>query len=253
MKNPKLSILSLLCVSLLAITLPGCGKDATTDNTTTEKVTTEEKATTKENSTTEATSKEDSTNEAVNKTYEENSLIAYYSFDNSNNFILDDSGNNLKLTSLGTRYNENGKKNGGVYFDGSSAGLALPSDVFQASGFTFACWINLDEDLPFARVLNAGDTVKYFFLITSNNNDTYNEWAHLAFTLQDGTAKLYYNGSLVAEYTGINYTMADFAQAGTYLGRSGFDTDPSLKGYMDEVYFYNYALDDTAITELMNK
>lgn len=79
------------------------------------------------------------------------------------------------------------------------------------------------------------------------------EWAHLAFTLQDGTAKLYYNGSLVAEYTGINYTMADFAQTGTYLGRSGFDTDPSLKGYMDEVYFYNYALDDTAITELMNK
>lgn len=82
--------------TVFASSLPGCGKKTETENATTLKATTEQKATTKEDPTTDAATKEDPTTEAAGKTFEENSLIAYYSFDNSSNFILDDSGNNLK-------------------------------------------------------------------------------------------------------------------------------------------------------------
>ena len=97
----------------------------------------------------------------------------------------------------------------------------------------------------------------------SNCND--NAWRHFVWTISsDGlTWKVYINGSLHATITAAN--VGSYAQVGgvgpnypsnvlrtlNYIGKSNWP-DAYLKGSVDEFYFYNSAIDQTAVTNIYN-
>lgn len=70
---------------------------------------------------------------------------------------------------------------------------------------------------------------------------TYNQWSHIAATYDYTTMKLYINGELVNSTTDAdNTSISNYARIGAlYTGGTSY----SLNGYIDELLFYNYAID----------
>ncbi|MBB2975571.1 beta-xylosidase [Microbacterium endophyticum] len=70
-------------------------------------------------------------------------------------------------------------------------------------------------------------------------------WAHLTYTLEGTTARLYLDGIQVAEKTGVTLDPGDIGGGATtanYLGRSAYNADNRLKGQLREFAIYDRAL-----------
>ena len=80
-----------------------------------------------------------------------------------------------------------------------------------------------------------------------------NKWTHVAVTISASSKKaiLYVDGTRVGSVI-LDAYLSSFSGTQNYLGKSQYD-DPYFKGYMDNVYIFNYALSAGEITTYMNK
>ncbi|GAA4192665.1 hypothetical protein GCM10022219_13330 [Microbacterium oryzae] len=78
-------------------------------------------------------------------------------------------------------------------------------------------------------------------------------WAHLTYTLQGDTARLYLDGVLVATKEGVTVDPGDISGGETwanYLGRSLYEQDGRFKGSFREFAIYDRALSSTEVLEI---
>jgi hypothetical protein len=207
-------------------------------------------------------------------------LIARYSLDQTSGMAAADSSG----------YGNNGTINGGVTWaagkygnaadlNGTNSFISLPAGdgisshaLSAADSITVATWVNWRGSLNWQRIFDFGNnTNQFMFLSPKSGGGTLrfaikngggeqrvetaplplNQWAHVAVTLGDNTAKLYVNGELKAANTNVTIKPSDFKPGVNYIGKSQFN-DPLLNGMIDEFRIYKYALSAEEIQAVYN-
>ena len=201
----------------------------------------------------------------------EGRLVAHYAFEDN---IEDSTGNveegivtgaTIESTD-GTNAYGAGKVGQAAIFDGSS-GIRLPNGIISSNEYTVSFWLNPEEKTNFTTaffgarnqdnwisfVPQGGDWVQNNTMIWSTSDGNWvdantnlalstNEWAHVAFTVNNGTLNIYING--VNTYSGENFGDVFTTTDGVFaLGVNFWDTP--FKGLMDELLIY----DNMSLTE----
>jgi len=193
-------------------------------------------------------------------------LIGHYAFDGN---LTDSSGQVGEGSITGNRIDntggtityEPGVDGQAAVFNGSS-GVRLPNGLIAGNTYSIALWVKPAQLTEFTTTFfGARDPNNWVSLVPKGhafvNNDTMvwsgtawydagtgmkipmNEWAHLAFTVQDGTIKVYVNG--VQKFSGANFPNVFTTTSGTFgLGVNWWDVP--YKGLMDELSLYESAL-----------
>lgn len=199
-------------------------------------------------------------------------LLAAYNFDDISGGILDASGNGHDITTLGAARAATGHTNSGLQCTSAAegAGPALPSPSWaQTANRTLMCWFQVPSTVtkpsgyPVEIHLSSGDTGAWGLWGDGNGNmvararnassvgtvstpfPTDGLWHHWAMTYDGTTLRIYKDGALAnsAALTGPLRTDADVL----WLFDGGESTYT-----LDDVRFYDEALDATAITSAMN-
>ncbi|GAL86408.1 LamG domain protein jellyroll fold domain protein [Sporocytophaga myxococcoides] len=202
-----------------------------------------------------------------------NKLVAFYPFTGD---IIDVSGNGNNGTSHGATLTTDrcGNENSAYHFDGSSY-ISLPTKDFINSNYTYAMWVSFDHLNSVETVIsigaNGGDqSIQVNSSVAGWAGGGYNSdgtvtgaipgkypsvdsWYHVILTRDNSSMKLYVNGQLEATASTSNKAPS-YAKAPYYavLGARGLEEIQFLKGKLDEVRVYNYALSTDEIGELYN-
>lgn len=198
----------------------------------------------------------------VCQTTGERGLVAQWQLDGT---TLDASSNLMDAALAGTaNYNSLAKRSGSksLTLDGSTNYLLLPHEAANQSELTVCAWVFAsDRTSTWQRIFDFGNgTSQYLFLtpysgsdmrlVAKNGGDEQilsasrlaSGWHHVAATLGPDSVTLYVDGETVASSTELTIRPADFHPVLCYIGRSQFDADPLLKGRIDDVRIYSYAL-----------
>ncbi len=161
---------------------------------------------------------------------------------------------------------------GGIHFSGEDNFVQLPYTVASHDALTVACWFYYSGGSTWQRIFDFGNgTDQYLFLTTNSGSgprfaiknggeeETVDassmlvnmKWYHLAVTLGDGKACIYIDGQLVGENDEMTISPSDIRPVFNYIGRSQYDSDPYLKGYVSDFTIFNYALTSDEVLELM--
>ena len=84
--------------------------------------------------------------------------------------------------------------------------------------------------------------------VTSKVAFPLDQWVHLAYTLRGKTWTLYMNGLKTTEVK--TFVPEDVIRKTNYIGKSHWSHDRNLNGDLDELRFYNRALNQTEIYQL---
>ena len=79
---------------------------------------------------------------------------------------------------------------------------------------------------------------------------TTKRWRHVAVTFANDAITVYLDGRQTARSTNISIRPRDFRPIFNYIGRSQFVADPTLRGNVDDIQIYNYALSADDIARL---
>jgi hypothetical protein len=166
---------------------------------------------------------------------------------------------------------------GGPYtLNGTSSYVDLPDGIMSGfTGFSIACWVDLNSVSAWARIFDIGtDTTSYMFLTPDadsgsiryaisiagngaeeaiNGTGTFatGSWQHVAVTRSGSIGILYVNGSEVGRNSSMTLGPADLgSMVNSYIGKSQFASDPYLNGSVDKFYIYNRALSASEVTTL---
>ena len=201
-------------------------------------------------------------------------LVAHYSFDNN---LTDSTGSALAGTVIGGKINESGGaityasgvSGKAAAFDGSS-GIRLPNGLITSNTYSVSLWVNPEQLTEFTTTFfGARDSSNWVSLLPKGhgwvNNDTMvwsgtawydagagmkintGEWSHLAFTVNNGSIKVYVNG--VQKFTGTGFPNLFTTTDSTFsLGVNWWDTP--YKGLMDELRIYETALTAEQVASL---
>jgi autotransporter-associated beta strand protein len=185
--------------------------------------------------------------------------------------VLDGSGYGNNGITTGSPAYTNGHNGQAMVFDGANTVVTLPPNIANNNGFTFAAWIKWHGGANWQRIFDFGNsTTHYMFLTPSSGSGTLrfaikngggeqivetsglaqNQWRHVAVTLSGNAARLYVNGALVAQNSGLTITPANFSPRVNFLGDSQFIADPLFSGLMDEVLITDYAMSAAQIAGL---
>lgn len=205
-------------------------------------------------------------------------LIAYYKFDETNGTTVNDSSilnNNAQLN--GGAVWAAGQNGNAVSLDGTSGYVSMPSGILSnVNDVTISAWVKLDTVSQWARIFDFGTgTNSYMFLvpqsgssnlkfaITTNGNNNEEQinapilaigsWKHITVTISGNTGILYVDGLEVARNE--NMTLKPSSLGNTtqnYLGKSQFEHDPYLDGFVDDFRIYNTALNADEVKTLFD-
>jgi hypothetical protein len=94
---------------------------------------------------------------------------------------------------------------------------------------------------------------KYVFTATSAINIAFNQWQFFVTTFNGTIARIYLNGTLVADSNTQNHTrLFNIWRNSCYIGKSNWAHDGNSSSYLDDLRFYNKSLTQEEILELMN-
>jgi len=209
-----------------------------------------------------------------------NDLVAYYPFNGNTN---DESGKDHHGSIIGNPsfiQDRHGNPNSALSFDGNDDWIEVSSSsLFPSDAITICYWINRDgnditsnqnyisKELSFqSYILDYSDGENIFESgywlgspgVWTGYHTNYkvimlNEWVFYAFTYENNTqtAKSYVNGvldSTVVE-TDPNYYLRPSNQK-MFIGRNGSANVYHIKGFLDDVRIYDYALSEEEVSEL---
>ncbi|WP_169084815.1 LamG-like jellyroll fold domain-containing protein [Paenibacillus sp. PL91] len=147
-------------------------------------------------------------------------------------------------------------------FDGAT-GVLLPEGLISTNDYTVSMWLNPEEAANLAPAFFGAQTMESWISFLPRGHDfaknntmlwsgtawsdaatgvkiNLDEWTHIAFTVQNGDAKVYINGVQKYAGTGMPHVFKD-KQGVFALGVNYWDTP--YKGLIDEVRIYDMALD----------
>ncbi|MEH7545469.1 LamG-like jellyroll fold domain-containing protein [Neobacillus vireti] len=205
--------------------------------------------------------------------YQEAGLAAQYSFENNLNEKTGTfgpgsiTGNRIDNTG-GTISYATGKSGEAAVFNGAS-GIRLPNGLISSNQYSVSLWLKPDQLTMYTTTFfGATDPNSWVSLVPngpaggntmvwSGSAKWYDaasgltiktgEWTHLAFTVDNGTIKVYVNG--VERFTGTNFSNIFTTNNASFsLGVNWWDTP--FKGLMDELKVYNGALTPAQVTKL---
>ena len=204
-------------------------------------------------------------------------LIAHYTFDNDGDTtVVDASGNGADGVFVGFPEWGDGVSGKAIYLDGveSYVDLGTQDGLFDITEqITLATWVlQLDaangEHNPWVGKGDHAWAIKHrldpyyeFFIyngdwVTCRTTDAdeimshNDEWHHFAGTYDGVMLTLYIDGEWRAETEHIG--SIDLSEHTVNLGRNSEATDRLFNGYLDEVFIYDIALDETQILALYN-
>lgn len=181
-------------------------------------------------------------------------------------------GNHAAL--YGTPTLTEGKLGQALQLDGKTQFLQLPATIATSRELSVAAWVYWTGGNTWQRIFDFGLDTDHYFFVSPKNGDTSklriaiksgsterkadaskalatNSWQHVAAVLANDGIRLYLNGQQVAQLNATERP-ADFMPIFNYVGRSQFRADPMLKGSIDDVRIYNYALSEDELTRLAN-
>ncbi|MBP5770518.1 MAG: RICIN domain-containing protein [Bacteroidaceae bacterium] len=184
---------------------------------------------------------------------------------------LTPNGNHASL--FGEQTLQAGYLGNAISLDGSQNFIQLPATIANSRQMTFSTWLYWRGGSTWQRIFDFGsDTDHYVFLCPKRASTNklrlaiknggservldvatthpVNKWMHVAVTFSDSEITIYLNGKRVASSTTITERPADFRPIFNYVGRSQFAADPMLKGAVDDIRIYNYALTAEEIATL---
>ena len=153
--------------------------------------------------------------------------------------------------------------------------VQLPYEIASSDEFTFAAWVNWrSTSATWQRIFDFGNDTNHYMFLTPYNNYTNKlrfaiknggeeqvldcssklqglKWKHVVLTIGKDTTRIYVDGELAAETTGITIKPSDIRPSLNYLGRSQFNTDSNISAYYDDVRIYNYALSADEVKKVM--
>ena len=194
------------------------------------------------------------------------SMVAHYIGTSLN----DETDNKLNAATNGITYTTNNSHKS-IVFGGSNQYAELPYYIGDFNSMTFATWVRFGQLSNWQRIFDfANSTDSYFFLgkpdtskirfeikangstqnFDSQSTISTNTWYHVALTIGPDKVALYINGELNSSTTAITLRPTDVAPTLAYLGRSIFDADPALNGYLSDVRIYNYDLSAEEVANL---
>ncbi len=193
----------------------------------------------------------------------ENTLVAYYEFDNDlYDFTVNQfDGVSCAEASYSTTLQLLKSGTASLNLDGKSNYLMLPNKVADMKEMTISFWMNSgDVSSTWMRVFDFGsDTDHYMFFTPNSGSDSRfvmknggseqilstskigTGWKFIAITIGDDAVKLYVNGNQVASSTDMSIRPSDIKPAMCFVGRSQYIADPLYKGRLDALRIYNYA------------
>jgi len=202
-------------------------------------------------------------------------LVARYTFDGSANDSSVNANDAIIVTGS-PNFMASGQYGTAMDLNGSSQYTMLPANMLAGvTDFTIALWVRWEGSSRWQRIWDFGngpkeymfltprsgdDTLRFAITTDSNGNEEVLEtssilsvgtWRHIAVTRSGNTAKLYLDGVVVDSGTVTN-SPASFNPALNNLGDSQFDNDDLFNGQLDELFIYDYALNDAGIINLMN-
>ncbi|WP_026674026.1 LamG-like jellyroll fold domain-containing protein [Alkalihalobacterium bogoriense] len=208
--------------------------------------------------------------------YQEAGLVAQYSFDGN---LEDKTGHFVAGTVTGDRINNTGgtiSYTDGVFgeaavFNGSS-GVRLPDGLISSNTYSVSLWLKPEQITTFTTTFfGARDSNNWISLLPSGpaGNQTMlwsgsarwfdapigstiprNEWSHLAFTVDEGTVKVYVNGE--EQFSGTNFPNIFTNKQGNFsLGVNWWDNP--YHGLMDELRIYEGAVSPEYIKDLASR
>ncbi|MGE0019314.1 MAG: RICIN domain-containing protein [Draconibacterium sp.] len=197
-------------------------------------------------------------------TKSEHALVAHYLF---NENTLDSSINlNHGATPEEINFSEGIVDSMAVVFNGTEDFVRLPATVANQQAITIAAWVFWNGGTPWQRIFEFGNNESEYMNLTPRlrfsiknggaeqrldaSSLPEGEWAHVAVTLGESGARMFLNGELVDESTGITIRPVDFKPVLNYIGR-GITEVPMFNGKVDDFRIYNYELTTEEIAELV--
>lgn len=198
--------------------------------------------------------------------------------------------NIVNATKVGSPAFNDAGVHGKAYAGAANAYLTLPTTGITTKEFSAAFWYNLnaspdrsgiltmgppDPNLPatpnnrkngfrffregsatdqkFLLILGDGTTDSWFNPSTAALNPTTTDWVHMAFTISDTKAVVYFDGEVVAQgpFTGVDWTGCDILSIGSGAPRFtewGHLSDQSL---LDELRLFNKELTQEEVQAIM--
>lgn len=185
-------------------------------------------------------------------------LIAAYGFDEgSGSTVPDRSGNNVTLTLNGAAWTTQGRYNGGMAFNGTSARLLGPTFTLPGA-FTLMAWVLNPTAGPYESIMTVGSTRDLYLETTTLRfyasawdqafgAAVATAWRHVALTSDGATVRAYLDGvPLGAGRAAALASVTAVLQLGAWISSSGSNVD-FLGGTLDEVRIYNRALSQAEI------
>ncbi|WP_241242252.1 LamG-like jellyroll fold domain-containing protein [Thalassotalea sp. G2M2-11] len=204
-------------------------------------------------------------------------LSAHYRFDDD---LTEATGNFTTASVIGAKIGEQGGSvnyvqgihGQALWLDGTS-GILLPDGLINSYQYSVAFWVNPEATTVhtpvFFGALSGSEFVSFLLqnwwneetTVWSNNNDVWfdaqvakvplDQWTHLAFTVDNGSVKIYVNGIEQASGSGLN----DFfsVNEGTFTLGVNYWDDAPFNGLIDELRIYSSAISSVEVSELVNQ
>ena len=157
--------------------------------------------------------------------------------------------------------------------DGDTSFVQLPYTIANHEEMTIAMWTKWNGGNMWQRMWDFGTGTNAYMFLTPNGDGGIrfaiknggneqrvssssvlpdNRWVHVAVTIGNNGARLYVDGLLVSENTGITIRPCDIKPVLNYIGRSQFLADPLYNGLIDDVRIFNRALTSDQILAVAN-
>lgn len=195
-------------------------------------------------------------------TTNEKELVASYSFENN---INDQTGHFMHCDLYGKATYSTGKSDGqALLLNGSTNYIQLPTAIAHREEMTISLWLKWYSGSMWQRIFDFGNGEQQYMFLTANADNgmmrlaakngnteqrmdicklkTNYTWQHIVITIEEDKITAYVDGKEQVASADITIRTSDFMPVFNYIGRSQFASDPMLKGGIDDVRIYNYAL-----------
>jgi hypothetical protein len=201
----------------------------------------------------------------------EPSMIARWNFEDN---LYDDTPNMMDMASTSAKYIADTIA-GDKCLSLAYQYVQLPYEIASSDELTFAAWVNWRAtNATWQRIFDFGNDTDHYLFLTPYNSYTNKmrfaiknggeeqtldcpsklqgvKWKHVAVAIGKDTTKIYVDGELAAQTTGITIKPSDIRPSLNYLGRSQFNADSNISAYYDDVRVYNYALSADEVKNAM--